>query len=139
MEVDANGGASVVNSYISEISKLTEAEQLEFVDEYFRVVWNESDEGVADHVLGVVHGASAQLPDLVEHFGLTYPTMPVKVGTLGSPQCHTMTMAEWHNMVHHTYRSGTFRCGPLLQVSLVGTVHEEVWNFFFLFYYRVHR
>ncbi|EEC13997.1 hypothetical protein IscW_ISCW021352 [Ixodes scapularis] len=34
------------------------------------------------------------------------------------------------SQVGRTYRSGTFRCGPLHQMSLVGTVHEEVGGFF---------
>lgn len=29
-----------------------------------------------------------------------------------------------------TYAAGTFRCGPLHQISLVGTVHEEVGGYF---------
>lgn len=29
-----------------------------------------------------------------------------------------------------TYSAGTFRCGPLHQISLVGTVHEEVGGYF---------
>ncbi len=32
--------------------------------------------------------------------------------------------------MHKTYQSGTFRYGPLHQVSIVGTVHEEVGGYF---------
>jgi hypothetical protein len=32
--------------------------------------------------------------------------------------------------VHKNYRNGTFRYGPLHQISLVGTVHEEVGGYF---------
>jgi len=32
--------------------------------------------------------------------------------------------------VYENYSSGTFRCGPLHQLSLVGTVHEESGDYF---------
>ena len=35
-----------------------------------------------------------------------------------------------HDQVHRTYLNGTFRYGPLHQVSVVGTVHEEVGGYF---------
>lgn len=32
--------------------------------------------------------------------------------------------------VQQSYAAGTFRSGPLHQISLVGTVHEEVGGYF---------
>lgn len=35
-----------------------------------------------------------------------------------------------NSQVQQSYSAGTFRSGPLHQISLVGTVHEEVGGYF---------
>lgn len=125
VDVHPNGGASVVHSYQEEIGQLGPQEVAEFVKEYFEEVYGEEQEGVSKHVMGIVHGAARYLPDLIDHFALLYPTMAVKAGVLGKSDIETMTMAKYQEMVYKNYAYGTFRAGPLLQVSVVGTAQEE--------------
>ncbi|KAM7306657.1 uncharacterized protein ISCGN_010356 [Ixodes scapularis] len=71
------------------------------------------------------------MPDLVDYFAEHHPNLVVKCGIMGrQSDIETTSMARFQEMVGRTYRSGTFRCGPLHQMSLVGTVHEEVGGFF---------
>ncbi|KAG0416182.1 hypothetical protein HPB47_006639 [Ixodes persulcatus] len=91
----------------------------------------EDPPGVAKYVMGIVHGAAHGMPDLVDYFAEHHPNLVVKCGIMGrQSDIETTSMARFQEMVGRTYRSGTFRCGPLHQMSLVGTVHEEVGGFF---------
>lgn len=42
----------------------------------------------------------------------------------------TSTLAQYYEQVVKQYSQGTFRHGPLHQISLVGKVHEEVGGYF---------
>lgn len=71
------------------------------------------------------------MPDLLEHMADIYPTLTVKNGVLGhKSDIETTTMLQYRENVCKTYNNGTFRYGPLHQISLVGTVHEEVGGYF---------
>lgn len=71
------------------------------------------------------------MPDLLEHMAVIHPTLTVKNGVLGhKSDIETTTMLQYRENVCKTYSNGTFRYGPLHQISLVGTVHEEVGGFF---------
>lgn len=60
-----------------------------------------------------------------------YPTLTVKNGVLGrSSDIETTTMVQYKDQVCKAYSNGTIRYGPLHQISLVGTVHEEVGGYF---------
>lgn len=131
IEVHTNGGASIIHMYQDEIDTLTESELDELTEEFFRVVFSEDENGLAHHVMGIVHGAIGYIPDLLEHLGENYSTLTVKAGVLGrNSDIETSTMAQYYEQVTKNYTHGTFRYGPLHQISLVGKVHEEVGGYF---------
>lgn len=130
IEESANGGATVVHSYQDEIASLSPDQMAEFVREYFRIVFEEESEGVSKHVMGIVHRSALYLPDLLEYFADIYGDMIVKRGILGKSDIETTSMAEFRRAVHSTYSVGTYRCGGLLQLSLVGTKAEESGGLF---------
>lgn len=81
--------------------------------------------------MGIIHNAAAYLPELVEYFGEQHPNLPVKVSSLHKKSdIETLKMAEFSQRVQSTYAYGTYRAGPLLQFSLVGTVQEESGGYF---------
>jgi len=95
------------------------------------VVFGEDENGNAHHVMGIVHNAAAYLPDLLDYMANNYPTLTVKNGVLGrNSDIETTTMAQYKDQVCKAYSNGTIRYGPLHQISLVGTVHEEVGGYF---------
>ncbi|XP_070559135.1 lysine-specific demethylase RSBN1L-like [Ptychodera flava] len=131
IEEDPNGGALVLHAFSDEIAHLQGAELEEFADEYVRVSFAEHSESVSRFVMSIIHGSAAYLPDLVEHFAYHYPHTKVKTEILGKKSDIVSTdMADFQREVHRTYSNGTFRSGPMLQVSLVGTVSEEVGDYF---------
>lgn len=131
VEVHTNGGASVVHMYQNEINSLSEAEMEELTEEFFRITFSEDENGWAHHVMGIVHGAAEYIPDLLEHMADNYSTLTVKGGVLGrNSDIETSTMAQYYEQVEKHYSQGTFRYGPLHQISLVGKVHEEVGGYF---------
>ncbi|KAH8329212.1 hypothetical protein KR074_005903 [Drosophila pseudoananassae] len=126
-----NGGASIVHMYQHEIDALAPKEMDELVDEFFEVCFAEDEQGYAHHVMGIVHDAARYLPDLLEHMAENYSTLTVKAGVLGrNSDIETCTMAQYNEQVVRNYCQGTFRYGPLHQISLVGKVHEEVGGYF---------
>lgn len=126
----SNGGALVLHSYEDELKELTPTEMDQFVKEYFDIVLGENPEGVSNCVMGIVHGAATYMPDFIDYFADLHPNMIVKSGILGKSDVETLTMTKYQENVKQTYQSGTFRTGPLFQISLVGTVHEEVGGYF---------
>ncbi|XP_037957135.1 uncharacterized protein LOC119687052 [Teleopsis dalmanni] len=131
IEVHPNGGASVVHMYQDEIQDLTPEETDELVNEFFSVCFAEDENGYAHHVMGIVHDSARYLPDLLGHLAENYSTLTVKAGVLGrNSDIETCTMAQYNDQVVRNYSQGTFRYGPLHQISLVGKVHEEVGGYF---------
>ena len=130
IEKSATGGATVVHSYQDDLNLLSKEELEEFVDEYFKVVFKEEPFGVSQHVMGIIHGAADYIPDLIEHFADNYPEMIVKRTLLGKSDIDTLNMASFRDLVRASYCAGTYRCGPLLQLSLVGTKSEECGGYF---------
>ncbi|XP_011141872.2 uncharacterized protein LOC105184661 [Harpegnathos saltator] len=131
IETYPNGGATVVHMYQDEIDSLSQEQTEELAQEYFKVVFGEDENGNAHHVMGIVHNAAAYLPDLLDYMANTYPTLTVKNGVLGrSSDIETTTMVQYKDQVCKAYNNGTVRYGPLHQISLVGTVHEEVGGYF---------
>lgn len=130
VEVHTNGGASIVHMYQSEINSLSDSEMEELTEEFFHVVFSEDENGFAHHVMGIVHDAASYIPDLLEHMADNYSTLTVKAGVLGrNSDIETSTLAQYYEQVAKNYSHGTFRYGPLHQISLVGKVHEEVGKF----------
>lgn len=131
IEVHTNGGASIVHMYQDELDSLTDEQLEELTEEFFRIVFSEDENGFAHHVMGIVHDAANYIPDLLEHFADNYSTLTVKAGVLGrNSDIETSTMAQYYEQVEKNYSHGTFRYGPLHQISLVGKVHEEVGGYF---------
>ncbi|XP_062871586.1 lysine-specific demethylase 9 [Trichomycterus rosablanca] len=129
-EVQPNGGASVLHAYADEISDLTPEETERFTREFLELAFSEISVGAARYALTVVHGAAAYLPDFLDYFAFNFPNTPVKVEILGKKDIETTTIANFHSQVSRTYCSGTYRAGPMRQISLVGAVDEEVGDFF---------
>ncbi|XP_034176334.2 uncharacterized protein LOC117602436 [Osmia lignaria lignaria] len=131
IETYPNGGATVVHMYQDEIDTLSREQIEELAQEYFRVVFGEDENGYAHHVMGIVHNSAAYLPDLLDYMADNYPTLTVKNGVLGrNSDIETTTMIQYKEQVCKAYSNGTVRYGPLHQISLVGTVHEEVGGYF---------
>ncbi|EPY74505.1 hypothetical protein CB1_001984002 [Camelus ferus] len=80
----------------------------------------------------IVHGAAAYLPDFLDYFAFNFPNTPVKMEILGKKDIETTTISNFHTQVNRTYCCGTYRAGPMRQISLVGAVDEEVADFFAL-------
>ncbi|KAJ8265413.1 hypothetical protein COCON_G00145120 [Conger conger] len=129
-ERQANGGAAVLHAYADELSALEPAEAERFAQEFLRLAFDESPRGASRYALAVVHGAAAYLPDFLDYFAFNFPSTPVKMEILGKKDIETTTIANFHSQVNRTYCSGTYRAGPMRQISLVGAVDEEVGDYF---------
>lgn len=131
IETHPNGGASVVHMYQEELDHLSKDQLNELSDEFFKVCFGEDENGNAFHVMGIVHNSASYLPDLLDYMADHYPSLTVKNGVLGrNSDIETTNMASYRDQVYRTYGYGTVRYGPLHQISLVGTVTEEVGGFF---------
>ncbi|XP_050685565.1 lysine-specific demethylase RSBN1L [Leptidea sinapis] len=131
VETHPNGGASVVYLHQNDVDMLNTVQQEVLAKEFLKLVFSEDSEGWANFVCGVVQGAAARLPCLLSYLSDRYPTLPVKAGVLArASDIETTTISRYFQQVQQSYAAGTFRCGPLHQISLVGTVHEEVGGYF---------
>lgn len=129
-EKQPNGGASVLHAYADELSLLQPEDTERFTQEFLKLAFAEHPKGAARYALAVVHGAAAYLPDFLDYFAFNFPNTPVKMEILGKKDIETTTIASFHSQVSRTYCSGTYRAGPMRQISLVGAVDEEVGDFF---------
>ncbi|KAI3356944.1 hypothetical protein L3Q82_003585 [Scortum barcoo] len=129
-ERQANGGGSVLHAYADELACLSPAEMECFAQEFLELAFAEKPKGAASYALTVVHSAAAYLPDFLDYFAFNFPNTPVKMEMLGKKDIETTTIANFHSQVSRTYCSGTYRSGPMRQISLVGAVDEEVGDYF---------
>ncbi|XP_068125813.1 lysine-specific demethylase 9 [Hyperolius riggenbachi] len=129
-ENQSNGGAPVLHAYMDELSFLSPMEMERFAEEFLEKTFNENDKNAAYYALAIVHGAAAYLPDFLDYFAFNFPNTPVKMEILGKKDIETTTIANFHTQVSRTYCCGTYRAGPMRQISLVGAVDEEVGDFF---------
>ncbi|XP_063811478.1 lysine-specific demethylase 9 [Pseudophryne corroboree] len=129
-EIQSNGGAPVLHAYMDELSFLSPMEMERFAEEFLERTFNENDKNAAYYALAIVHGAAAYLPDFLDYFAFNFPNTPVKMEILGKKDIETTTIANFHTQVSRTYCCGTYRAGPMRQISLVGAVDEEVGDFF---------
>ncbi|XP_068624703.1 uncharacterized protein [Battus philenor] len=131
VETHPNGGASVVYLYQHDVDMLSEMQQESLAKEFLKLVFSEDSGGWAQFVCGVVRGAAARLPCLLQYLAERHPALTVKAGVLArASDIETTTVSRYYQQVQQSYAAGTFRCGPLHQISLVGTVHEEVGGYF---------
>ena len=121
-EEHPNGGASLIRTYYNEFVGLSKENAHLFVNYFFDLVYGEVNQR-AQYSIGVLHDGARYLPDLVDYFSLTYPKMIVKTTNIFNPkEVLTTTMGEYRNHLIRTYSNGTFRYGPLMSISLVGTI-----------------
>uniref|UniRef100_A0A8C6SAV8 Round spermatid basic protein 1 n=1 Tax=Neogobius melanostomus TaxID=47308 RepID=A0A8C6SAV8_9GOBI len=118
-ERQPNGGGYVLHAYLEEFAK-----------EYLDLAFAEHPKGASKYALSVIHGAAAFLPDFLDYFAFNFPNTPVKMEILGKKDIETTTINNFHSQVSRTYCAGTYRAGPMRQISLVGAVDEEVGDFF---------
>ncbi|KAM6437592.1 lysine-specific demethylase RSBN1L isoform 1-T1 [Liasis olivaceus] len=130
VEHQPNGGASVIHAYTNELSHLSPVEMERFAEEFVGLVFSEKENCAAYYVMGIVHGAATYLPDFLDYFSFNFPNSPVKMEILGKKDIETTTMSNFHAQVKRTYSHGTYRAGPMRQISLVGAVDEEVGDYF---------
>lgn len=132
VEEHPNGGAKTLHLYYDEIAHFGQPEVESIAREFLAEAFREEPEGVARYVLSIVHNAASYLPDLMEYFADMNPQLSVKTGVMGHSgnDIETTTMSAYRDNVHRNYSNGVYRFGPLNQLSLVGTVHEEVGGFF---------
>ncbi|XP_073801896.1 tyrosine-protein phosphatase non-receptor type 12 isoform X3 [Danio rerio] len=130
LEQQPNGGAVVLHAYSSELASLPAADMQRFAQEFVTLAFSEDASGAANHVMAVIHGAAAYLPDFLEYFSSKFPSAPVKMEILGKKDIETTTMANFHSQVRRSYSHGTYRAGAMRQISLVGAVDEEVGDYF---------
>ncbi|XP_067095266.1 lysine-specific demethylase 9 [Osmerus mordax] len=129
-ERQANGGGLVLHAYADELACLRPADMDCFAQEFLELAFCEKPRGAARYALAVVHRAAAYLPDFLKYFSFNFPNTPVKMEILGKKDIETTTIANFHSQVNRTYCSGTYRAGPMRQISLVGAVDEEVGDYF---------
>ena len=134
IETYPNGGATIVHMYQDEFAHLPPDEQTQIAKEFLQVVFSEDESEKAHHVCGIVHDSAANMPDLLDYMAEHHSSMIVKAGVIGhigrNSDLETYTMEKYRDEVYKHYGNGTFRAGPLHQVSVVGTVHEEVGGYF---------
>ncbi|XP_077100144.1 uncharacterized protein LOC143751429 [Siphateles boraxobius] len=130
VENQPNGGALVLHAYSKELSVLTPVQMQRFAQEFVSLSFSEDQDGSANYVMGVIHGAASYLPDFLEYFSCKFPNSPVKMEILGKKDIETTTMANFHTQVRRSYSHGTYRAGAMRQISLVGAVDEEVGDYF---------
>ena len=130
VEVHPNGGASVVHMFQDEIEHLDKDRMCQLCEKFFEEVFRESVDERAQNVLGVVHDNARYLPEMVSYLAIHHPDTLIKMGQLGKSGIESMSMEEYHTRVVSSYCNGTFRCGGMNHISLVGTVQEEVGGYF---------
>ncbi|XP_052441365.1 lysine-specific demethylase RSBN1L-like isoform X2 [Carassius gibelio] len=130
VEHQPNGGALVAHAYSKELSVLSLVEMQRFAQEFVTLAFSEDQDGAANYVMGIIHGAASYLPDFLEYFSTKFPNSPVKMEILGKKDIETTTMANFHAQVRRSYSHGTYRAGAMRQISLVGAVDEEVGDYF---------
>ena len=118
-----------------EINHLKPQDKHELALEFLKESFREEPIGAAKYTIAIVHNAASDLPDLLDYFADEHPLLTVKTGLMGHSgnDIQTTTMSTYREEVCRAYLNGTFRCGPLHQISLVGTAHEEVGGYFLEF------
>ena len=131
IERHPNGNACVLHVYQNDIAALPPDEMAAVVQEFFNVVFSEDEAGQAHFVMGIVHNAVSNMPEMVRYLNSQHPHTLVKMQCLGNKSAmETTTVEEFAKKVEDTYYNNTFRCGGLDQFSLVGVVQEEVGDYF---------
>lgn len=131
-EEHPNGGARILRLYWDEICGLPDQDLAELSIEFLKESFREEPIGVAKYSISIVHNAAYHMPDFLEYMADTQPSLVVKAGIIGcsGSDIETTTMSAYRESVAKNYCRGTFRTGPLHQISVVGTAREEVGGYF---------
>ena len=124
VEVSSNGGASVLHAYTFQPTRCDHTVR-QFMQDFF----NELFFGHSQYVMGIIHNAASYLPDPIDYLAQEYPQMTVRYQLFGRKDVDSITTRQFQEKVETTYSNGTYRAGPLLQLSLVGTVQEEIGSY----------
>lgn len=119
VEHQPNGGALVVHAYNRELSVLSPVEMQRFAQEFVKLAFSEDQDGAANYVMGVIHGAASYLPDFLEYFSSKFPNSPVKMEILGKKDIETTTMVNFHAQVSKCFCRQT----PLIVNCAVHLLH----------------
>ncbi|KAK9889882.1 hypothetical protein WA026_008683 [Henosepilachna vigintioctopunctata] len=131
IETHTNGGAKILRMYHDEIKHLSSSEMKDLAYEFFKLAFEEDSKGHAKCVIAIVHGSAKYLPDILQYMADKYPNLTVHNGLLSkSSDIETTTLSAYNENVIKNYDKGTYRYGPLHQISIVGTAHEEVGGYF---------
>nr|CAH7723216.1 unnamed protein product [Callosobruchus chinensis] len=131
IETHTNGGAKILRMYHDEIRHLSSSQMKELAYEFFKLAFEEDKDGSATFVIAVVHGSATYMPDILDYMADNYPNLTVHNGLLSkSSDIETTTLSAYRDNVAKHYDAGTVRYGPLHQISIVGTAHEEVGGYF---------
>uniref|UniRef100_A0A0N4X5G2 JmjC domain-containing protein n=1 Tax=Haemonchus placei TaxID=6290 RepID=A0A0N4X5G2_HAEPC len=105
-------------------------ERMEFAKQFIRLGLAESN-GVPVFVIGVLENAASYLVDVFQYLHEKHPHLPVKIGSLTNKQLvETMPFNTYYKQVMETCHHGTYRCGPMHSVSMVGAKQEECGDYF---------
>ena len=131
-ETHPNGGGKILRLFMDEVSSLNNDMREELALEFLQESFRDEPEGVAVYCITIAHNAASNLPDLLDYFAEHHPSLTVKTGIMGHSESdiETTSLLNYKNSVLKSYSNGTFRAGPLHQLSLVGTAHEEAGGFF---------
>uniref|UniRef100_A0A914I9H7 Round spermatid basic protein 1-like protein n=1 Tax=Globodera rostochiensis TaxID=31243 RepID=A0A914I9H7_GLORO len=131
IETHSNGGASVLRCDWRRLKHDLSSQELnEFAEEFIELGFSELSK-VPLFVMCVVEHAIEYLEDLLEYLGTKHPCLPVKMGSLQNKQLvETVQLGHYYEKVVSTYQQGTYRCGPLKEITLVGKKQEECGAYF---------
>ena len=128
---DENGGGMFLICDNNELqSKLRSDQRQEFVEHFLSDLFDEHS-GVSKYCMGIVRNGLSGLPDVLNKLGSDSPNITVKAQCLSDKNLiETTSLAAYIAKINDSFCSGTYRHGPLLQMSLVGTQQEESGAYF---------
>ncbi|KAF7635356.1 hypothetical protein Mgra_00005178 [Meloidogyne graminicola] len=119
VERHPNGGASLLRCDWRKLQhNLSSQERQQFAEQFISLGFFEVEK-VPLFVICIVDNAMEYLENILEFLGTKYPKLPVKMGSLHNKQLvETLKMGEYYEKVMATYSYGTYRCGPLNNITL---------------------
>ena len=128
---DPNGEAKYLVCDARCLNDLDEGHKTNFVEYFLYKVFEEDNEFNALNCMGIVRNGIEELPNLLDELKKVQPAMQIKMQSLTTKNSVlTLPFNDYLHKLQGSYDHGTCRCGPLLQVSLVGTRVEECGGYF---------
>uniref|UniRef100_A0A915D408 Round spermatid basic protein 1-like protein n=1 Tax=Ditylenchus dipsaci TaxID=166011 RepID=A0A915D408_9BILA len=131
IDVHPNGGASMLKTDWRKLKQqLTSEERQIFAEEFITLGLAELN-ATPVFVICIIENAAEYLEDVLKHLGLNYSHLPVKIGCLNNKQIvESMPIGQYYKHVMETINHGTYKSGPLHELSLVGPKKEECGHYF---------